>query len=155
MTPRISFFFCEKWVKELNPFLNTTHRIEFFFNKPQRIEFVFLIWLTELNPSFQYDSQNWTHFFNMTHRNWTFFFQHWLVEIEPTCFEHDSENGTHFEIWLKEMNHFVMCQWIELFSWTWLKELNFLNMTQRSKLFFNVTQRIEPLFLIRLEELNF
>ena len=108
------FWKVKKWLQELI-FLNITHRIEPFF--------------------FWHDLQNWTHFFNMTHR--IFFYknvdsQKWLIlsgkmtqRIEPFFF---------FWIWLKESNSFFN---VTLFSkkkkknWTlfqkkWLKELNLL-----------------------------
>ena len=192
MTHRMEPFF-SMWLKELTSLRKMGQRIEPFLNTTHRIEF-FLISLKELNLFFLYDSQNWTLLFKMTHRiepfssTWLLeiepFFQHWLVEIEPTCFEHDSENGTHlFNMTQRNEPFFhVSMNWSFFLNMTQRIEL-FLNMTQRTEFFFNVTRapllivqltpwrldswvswipiipiegkRIEPLFLIWLEELNF
>ena len=150
-----SFFFQKK----------KTVSIEHFENMTPRIEPIFLIWLTELKPSFQNDSKNWTLLFNMTQRIESFilfnmthriepFFRLWLIE-----FEHDSKKWTIFllrnitqriepflKIWLKELNPFYnMSIWIGFFL-NILKELNFFEYDSKIWTFFNVIQIIEPYF---------
>ena len=130
-----------KWHKELNPFLNMTHRN---FSELQLKEF-FLI---------KYASQN--------SKNWTFFSQ---ISRRIELFEkHDSQNWTIFHVThgieplLSNMSHrnwiflFYMTQWIEpfFFFWIWLKELNFffLNFDAKNWTFFlDMTQRIDPYLL--------
>ena len=128
----------------------------------------FPVWLKELNFSFEFDSQKWTFFLNMTQR----------IEF----FEHDSKesNLPLFGVWLKELNFFFflnMTQRIEFFNdsqnrttffeddsknrthffWTQHKKLNFCWKNTKITLFFeklkksnhfqkNMTQRIEPFF---------
>ena len=115
-----------------------TLRIDFFWNITHRIEHLFRIQLTELNPFFGHDSQNWTFFFlNMTHRNWTHFF-----ECDPTIFFYK-----HFDT---EMIDPVwkMTQRIEPFLFF------FSTMTQRIELFVNDSLNwasFMTLFSIRVE----
>ena len=170
MTQRIELFL-KMWLKELRFFFIMTQRIDFCRHESQN--WTLFLRLTEFNLSlnmthrielsFQYDSQTWTFFFNMTHRlelflfqydsqNWTFSFSIWPTELMP-----------HFEY---EFNPFSMClKEFNLFSW--LKEFNLLfHMTQRIEPFFqkydlqelnllrNMTQRIGR-FLVWLKELNF
>ena len=163
----------QRWLKELNPFLNMTHRN---FSELQLEDFSYEICLTklkELNLLFTNVSKNWTFFEekNMTHRTEPFFhvthgiepfFPTWVIEIEP-FFLHDSKNWTLlFWIWLKELNFF--------FEY-WLKELNFLFLENDAKnwtfflgydakidpslLNFDTNQRIEPSFQKWLKEFNF
>ena len=161
-----------KWHKELNPFLNMTHRN---FSELQLKKFSYEICLTklkELNLLFTNVSKNWTFWRkNMTHRTEPFFhvthgiepfFPKWVIEIEP-FFLHDSKNWTLlFWIWLKELNFF--------FEY-WLKELNFLFLEYDAKnwtfflgydakidpslLNFDTNQKLEPSFQKWLKELNF
>ena len=166
------------WLKELNLFsiwqrnwfflLNVTQRIEpLFFNVIQRVFFhnndinilpffIWLknwtffekLWLTEWNPSFQFDLKNWT------------LVKILLKELNP--FQHMTRRIEHFfnrtfSIWLKELNYINMTWRVEPFfiwpkEWTclekWVKYLNpFLNMSQRIE-FFQMIQIIEPHFKI-------
>ena len=107
-----------------------THRIEPFL----------LIWLTEWNPSFQFDSKNWILFKNITQRT------------EPFS-TYDSKNWTLFNIWLEELNLFFS---IELFQYDWkglifsicFEELNpFFGMTSRIDFFGKMSQIFEPFLL--------
>ena len=124
MTQRFDFFLI--WLKEPNTFLNTTQRIEHFFNMTQRIE-LFSKWLKEVNFIWQ----------NMTQR-FDFF-----------CY--DSKNRTHFWMWLKELNLFFFKR--DSKNWTLftkgLQELIFSFLI----FFNNFFQRFEP-FLTWLTELN-
>ena len=128
MTHRIEFFI-QKMTQRIEPFRNMTHRIEFFeTKKTDRIEPFFS--LTEVNPSFQHDSQYWTLLFNMTQKmiiflidskkNWTGFL------------EYDSKNWAPF--------FSKMTRRIELFLEEWLKELNLVSKEK--------SQRVELFFLI-------
>ena len=136
------------WLQELNFSKTIIHWIEPFF----------LITLTELNPSVQHDSKNWTLLFNMTQRTEPFC-STWLKEFNPS-----------FSTWLKELNPFF---------WTWLKEIEpFLQHSLKLNSLFehdsknwtiflwgNITQNIEhilqydsknwTLFSICLNELDF
>ena len=81
MTQRIELFLI--WLKELNPFFNTTRRIEPFF--------------------LQYDAENWSFLFlNMTQRIEPFFLN-MTQRIEPFF----------SWIWLKELNFFYDCKLFE------------------------------------------
>ena len=190
MTQRIEpvffFFFFEKtwlieielfftWLKELNPFLKMTQRIEkfswffdsknwTFFEYDSKIWF-FWMWLTDLN--FFIDSKKWVLFFRMTKilLNTTQRTFVWICPIELNLFwnftqwiEHfaqkDSKNWTLKDylnnktfLWLGELGlFFYLTQRIELF----LK-----NITQKLLTFFDITHRIELLFRTWLTELNF
>ena len=106
MTRKIEFFWI--WHKDLNFFLNLIQSI--FFKKKTKhwtlwkydsknwTWFLKKLWLTELNPSFLFNSKNWTLLFNMTQRIEPFiffnmthsiepFFPHWLIEFEPWLIE--------------------------------------------------------------------
>ena len=157
-TQRIEPFFCfEKnnsndwsffiWLKELNPFLNMTHRIDFFFFEIRirltELNLFSLIWLffskESNNWNFQYDSKNWTSFyeplFNMTQRDEVFF-------------QIDSKSCTHFFPWLKEITLFLQND-----AQNWIL---ILSMTQRMEpLFFEYDAKNWTLCLKRLGELNF
>ena len=154
MTQRIEPSFA--WLKDLSLLL-------FLKKWPSRIEPSFSTWLKELNLLFQHDWKNWT------------FFLHWLKElilfkkydlqelkllknmtqrIEPLFLWLKDVNI--FSVWLKELNFFLKKKYNSknwtffeydaknstLFSWLWRKEFN--------PLFLNMTQRIEPLFLMWL-----
>ena len=133
------------WLKELNPFLNMTHRNLLSYNnsnvlsknmthKTQRIEPSFHKWLEDLTFVFQICLIEITFFFLK---------KRWLEEL---IFWKYQSNYTNFiltqriELFLKNMTH---RNWT---FFTWLKELNpFLNMTQRIENFHDfLTQRIEP-----------
>ena len=181
----ITFFFKKKnmthrnwtfftWLKELNPFLNMTQRIEkiswFFdsknwtyFEYDSKIWIFSWMWLTELN--FFIDSKKWVLFFRMT----------------KIFVEYNSKNRTFVWICLQELNLFWnFTQWIEhsaqkdsknwtlkdylnnkTFLWIgesiWLKELNFFSKISLKNYwpFFDMTHRIELLFRTWLTELNF
>ena len=113
------------------------------------------VWLKALNPLFQYESTNRTHFSNMSQR------------IEPFL-KYDSKNWFYFWIltqrielfwiWRKELILFLLnfdnkeLNFLfknDSMNWIWLKGLNFF--------FFNLTQRIELFvcFKMWLKELNF
>ena len=114
--------------QELNFFWKTmTHGIEPFL----------FIWLTEWNPSFQFDSKNWTLFKillkelnpcqHMTRRIEPFFK---ILPIELNPFQHMTRRIEHFcnrtfSIWLKGWNFSNMIWRIEPFL-IWPKELTFL-----------------------------
>ena len=103
-----SFFLI--WLKELNPFLNKTHRIDFLLK----------IWLTESNPSFQHDSKIELSFRNMSQRieydSKNCFF--WKTWHSKTCtFSNLTQGLNIFSIWLKNWTLF-------LFQEIWLKEWN-------------------------------
>ena len=143
MTQRIELFECDSKIfsqrlsKHWTLLLNMTHRIEPFCS----------IWLTEWNPSFQFDSKNWTLFWNDL-KNWLFWknesnnsnpFWTWFTELNIHFEKYDSKNSTLL---------FNMTYRIKSFSSTWLIEINpffsallkelnrlFLNMTLRFQLF--------------------
>ena len=118
-----TFFFPKSQIIE--PFLNMTQRILFDLSS---------IWPTDLNPSFQSDSQNWTHY-------WTLLFQH------------DSNKSTHFFwTWLKGLNPFF---------WTRFKELIFqydsriepcFEFVTMNWIFFETDSNNWALFLDRLKD---
>ena len=111
-------------------------------NMTLRIELL-KVWLKALNPLFQYESTNRTHFSNMSQRiepflkiwleELNFFFEYWLKELN--FFEFDAKNWWSFSLKFWQ-------QRIELSFQKWLNELN-------------MTQRIEPFFSMWLKELNF
>ena len=126
---KLNFFI---WLKEWNLFFsNMTPRNELFFKIWLTKLNFFWIWLTELNFFFEYDSQNWTFFLNMTHRIELFFSD--TTQIIELFFWYDSKNWTPF---------FDKTQRIELLfvendstNWTlfhWLKELEFLQCDTKS-----------------------
>ena len=93
---KLNSFFCI-WLKELKFFWKTmTHGIEPFL----------LIWLTEWNPSFQFDSKNWTLFKILLKELNPF--QHMTRRIEPF-----------FKILLKELNPFQH-MFFSYYSNTWV-----------------------------------
>ena len=167
--------------QRIEPFENMTHRTELVFFVTQRIElFFFWIWLTELNLFFfEYDSQNWTFFLWIWPKNWTLYFLNMTQGIEPLIswiwrkesnrliFEYTQRIGPSVQIWRKELdpfsnltprNELFIKVWLtELIFWIWLTELNFfffwIWLTELNS-FSDMTQRIELLVLIRLEELN-
>ena len=103
-----SFFLI--WLKELNPFLNKTHRIDFLLK----------IWLTESNPSFQHDSKIELSFRNMSQRieydsKNCFFWKTW--HSKTWTFSNLTQGLNIFSIWLKNWTLF-------LFQEIWLKEWN-------------------------------
>ena len=150
MNPKFIFFkkkliSSQKKTQRIEPFRNMTHRIEFFeTKKTHRIEPFFS--LTEVNPSFQHESQYWTLLFNMTQR--MIFF--WLTQKNWIEFlEYDSKN------WARIFSK--MTRRIELFLEEWLKELNLVSKekSQRVQLFFDY--EVKNCFLsfsTWLEELN-
>ena len=120
-----------------------------------------------LNPLFQYESTNRTHFSNMSQRiepffyfdskNWTFF-EYWLKELN--FFEYDAKNWTFFLGYDAKIDPFLLnfdnkeLNFLfknDSMNWIWLKGLNLF--------FFNLTQRIElfvcfKIWLKRIELLN-
>ena len=162
------------WIERIEPFSNTTHRIELFSNTTQRIE-----------PSFflKYDSKNRTHFFNVTLfakkiiKKLNSFpkmarrielFSCMTQRIEPSL--NATQRVEFFWAWLEERNLFFFLK-------KWLKELNFwvfvkkrlkeLDFSQKydtknwtsfqydSKIFFNMTRRIEPFFITWFKDFFF
>ena len=123
--------FFQIWHKELNFFWVWLKEWNFFQKKKidsQNWTFFLRTWRKELNPSFlEYDASNWTFFQNMTQRVELFlkFLLIWLKDLNSFCW-YDSKKWTLFEIWLTELS-----------------------------LFLKITERIELLFLTRLEELSF
>ena len=132
-------------------FSNTTHRIDFFFDKNDSKNWTFFScdaknwtfflfasknWCFFLNVTrtflfLQYDSKNWTFFcmalnFNMTQRIEQLFMTHRIERL----FEYDTKNWISFWGWFKESNSFLnttflnTTQWIEP-SLTWLEDLIF------------------------------
>ena len=91
-----NFFKKRKWLKELNHLFNKY----LFFDKK---------WFTDLNPSFQHDSKNWT-LWKYDSQNWTLFsFQKKKNKNESmnwTFFEYDAKNRTLFQKWPLELNLF-------------------------------------------------
>ena len=102
-----------------------THRIEPFL----------LIRLTEWNPSFQFDSKNWTFFFKRTFSIWL---KRWKFSI---CFEELNP----FLIWPKGLTFFGKMR--QIFD-------PFLNMTQRID-FFHKIPVVEPYFQNWLHRIQF
>ena len=76
--------FLTKMTLSILPFLKYDSRIELFMKNymTHRIEPFLLIWLTEWNPSFQFDSKNWT------------LFEILLKELNP--FQHMTRRIEHF-----------------------------------------------------------
>ena len=157
MTQRIEPSF-SIWLKELNPFLNKTHRIEpFFLNMIHRIEPSFQKWLKKLN--FLSEKELNPFLENMTQR-FEPLFQEKLKELK--LFLNQRIEPLFSDMTQRiEPSFLNMSQWIELFFSLRLKkmsplikvcfkELNIFCMTQRLERFFflfDVTQRIEPSFL--------
>ena len=132
-------FFFDLLLKRLEPFFwfmtqknwtfflehdaeNTTQRTGRFLNMTQWIE-----------PFFQYDSKNWT----FDSKNWTFsgkwlkeLFIFWNVTKKWTFFLDDSKNWT-----------FLFYDSKNWTSFTWLKELNLFNTTQRIEPFFHLPKK--------------
>ena len=159
------------WFSRIEPFENLTQRIE-----------LLKVWLKALNPFFQYESTNRTHFSNMTQRI-DFFFEYWIWLKELIFFfiwlnEYwlkefkflnsftnmaYSKSSTHLNlfIWLNELDLFYMTQRIEPY-WIITQRIEPFIFFHDSKnwtffitwIFFFMTQRIEPFFLKRLNELN-
>ena len=94
-----------------------------------------------MNPFLIYpkhNSKNWT-FSSMTHRIELFLIR--LTELNPFSLNMTKELDSYF------LN---MKQGIEPFNfWIWLKELNFLHMTQRMELFFEYDSKNWTIFLLR------
>ena len=118
-----------------------------FCTKTLSIEPFVLIWLTDGNPSFQFDSKNWT------------LFKKLLKELNP--FQHMTRRIEHFFhsnfYNMTQKNEFFNMFWrVEpFFDMTWRIDFSgktsqtfepFLNMTKELKSYFlNMTQGIEPL----------
>ena len=144
------------WLRELNFFLGFLH-VYFFQKMMQRIEPFFLwIWRKELNPFFfECDVKNLIFFLNMTQRiepfshlkqrnELLFLWYGWLQEF---FFKQKNTQWIElFEIWLKELNIWTMCQkkdsengtLLKWFFLKWLIELNFFFLN-----LFKMTQRVE------------
>ena len=137
------FFFLWIWLKELNLFLLDS-KIWCYSFWPKELNF-FWLGLTELDPFLEYDSENWNfswvflhvYFFqkwcrelnlslNMTQR------------IEP--FSYLKQRNELLFLWYEWLQELFFqtknTQWIELFE-IWLKELNIWTMCQKK------TQRVE------------
>ena len=114
--------FSQTWLWAFNPFfLNDS----FWKAMTHRIEPFLLIWLTEWNPSFQFDSKNWT-LFNIWLEELNIFFKRtfsiWLKRlIFSICFEELNP----FLIWPNELTFFKKWDKCLIPFWTWLTELNF------------------------------
>ena len=147
-----------KWLKELNPFVNMTHRN---FSELQRKEFFLIKYASQNSKNWtffsqisrrielfeKHDSQNWT-IFHVTHGIEPFF-PTWVIEIEPFFFTWLNELNLFFEYDSKNWTFFLN---FDAKNWTF-----FLDMTQRidpSLLNFDTNQRIEP-FQKWLKEFNF
>ena len=142
------------WVTESNTFLNTKElNLLLFLRRKELNHFFFwrLNWTLfrskELNILFEYDSQNWTLFWNVTQR------------IEPDFQKIDSKNWSLFTRRLKELNPLhKMTQRIEpFFLKVWPSTIEPFEKYDSKDwtLLFNMTQRIEPSFHKWLEDLNF
>ena len=137
---------------------------------------LFWIWLKESNSkkkiknlnSFQKkknDSKNWT-FFECNSKSWIFwvwleernfffFFKKWLKELKSL--EHDSKNFF-FWMWLKELNFWVCQKKKRLKELSFSQKYDTKNWTSFqyvSKIFFNMTRRIEPFFITWFKDLVF
>ena len=133
MTQRIEVIF--EWLKELNFFSVSTHRIELFLEQ---------------------DSRNWTLFFKMTLRFEPFFSLSMTQRIEPfsdttwliePLFLYDPKNWTFFKKTQRNERFFISLKELNFFP-VWLTELN---------LFFWKTKRITELnlfFWMRLTEMD-
>ena len=122
-----------------------------FFTWLKELNF-FPVWLTELNL-----------FLNTTHRIVPFL---WIRLTEMDLFlGHDAKSWTPYFLNMTRRIElsFVVIQRIELFN-IWFKELNFFNMSQRMKLFFecdlflsylNIIPTIEVFLKVWPKELNF
>ena len=172
------------WLKELNLFFKTTHRIELFCKI--RLKGLNFFWMRgiELNP-FLNMTQRIVTFFSMTQRIepsfWTFlnelnpfFLKKYDLQELNLLFQHDSKNWTFFYIDSKNWTFFLHNSTTSASSikydlrkydsknWhlflVWLKELNLrFYVTQWIEPLFSLTQRIELFFCqeIWLKELNF
>ena len=131
-------YFFQKWCRELNPF--------FFEYDAKNWTFFF----------FECDAKNWTLFsLNVTSRIGTFFLN-MTQRIEP--FSYLKQRNELLFLWYEWLQELFFqtknTQWIELFE-IWLKELNIWTMCQKEdsesgtllKFFFEMTHRIEPFFL--------
>ena len=158
-TQRIEPFYFIKNISIELLILKITQRIESFFSWLKELNF-FPVWLTELFFSnhrielfFEYDSQKWTYFLNMTQRIEPFNFWKWLTELnllfswleELSFSSNDSKNWTYF--WMTQKN---WTSWNDSKKWTnffqfRLTEMNpfSLNMTQRIGLFVSWVWRNE------------
>ena len=100
-------FFCKNDSELFTLFKKMTQELNFFWKTMiHGIEPFLLIWLTEWNPSFEYDSKNWT------------LFKILLKELNP--FQHMTRRIEHFfnrtfSIWLKGFNFFNMFWRVEPF----------------------------------------
>ena len=143
---RIELFFFWIWLKELNSFfLNTTQRIEPFFECDSNWNFWLKISQKNSKLIFSHDPKNRTRFFSI-----------WLKELN--LFRLDSKIWC-YSVWPKELNFFWLGlteldpfleydseNWI--FSWVFYMSTFFKNDAENWTLFsLNMTQRIEPFFL--------
>ena len=99
---------------EVNIFFKTTHRIEHFF--------------------FEYDSQKWPYFLNMTQRFEHLIFLNMTQWIEPFDFWK----------WLTELNFFFQFRLTELIPFKYDSKILFLKNDFKKLILLNMTQRIEP-----------
>ena len=125
------------WLKELNFFLHWTKRIELFSICLKELSL--FLWVQELNffqmqkwPSQKNDSKNWT-FSKHDSQNRIPLKRKRLKELNPLLFFFSMTQRIELFVndslnWASFMNLFSMR--VEFFFF-WLKELNFLNMTQR------------------------
>ena len=153
LTQRIELFLTR--TDRIGPFfLNMTGRIEFFLGFLH--VYFFQTWCRELNPFFfEYDAKNWTlFFFECDVKNLDF---SWIWRKELNPFSYLTQRSELLSDMNDSKNSIFQTkntQWIELFE-IWLKELNIWTMCQKkkdsengtlSKWFFEMTHRIEPLF---------
>ena len=149
------------WLKELNLFLLDS-KIWCYSVWPKELNF-FWLGLTELDPFLEYDSENWNFswvfymstFFKNDAENWTLFSLNMTQRIEP--FSYLKQRNELLFLWYEWLQEFFFKQKYSM-NWT------FWNMTQRIehlnhvskkysesgtllKWFFEMTHRIEPLFL--------
>ena len=157
-----------QWIEFFSPFDSKSW---VFSNMTQRVGlFFFWIWLKRLEPSFEYDSKNWTFFSQCVSKNWTFF-SNVTLRIEP-LFEYDSENlnfcqinttqsqrielSFFFSIRLNELNTFLHV--IHVFKW--FKDIFWKNFSKNWIFIWlkewYLTQRLEIyVFEIWFKELDF
>ena len=157
LTHRNDWSCLEKWLKELNPFLNMTQRIE--LKKKSKI---WTLFKKKKNDSknwtfFECNSKSWIFWVWLEERNFFFFSKKWLKELKSL--EHDSKNCFFFECDSKN--------WIFEFVKKKKKRLKELSFSQKydtknwtsfqyvSKIFFNMTRRIEPFFITWFKDLVF
>ena len=172
---RMTQRFCWKRLKESNFFFeyDPKNRTSFYRKYVLRIVFQYdshnwtyfsallkewniWVWLKELNFLW-YDSHNWT---LKNSKNWfsqlqelNFFWKTWLKEFFTLFLI--LRNALNFFLGDDSKNWTLLTRLKDLrIFFTWLKDFNFLNMTQWIEPLFYMTQRIEPFLGIWLNGLN-